>query len=573
MLTAQNLITRIKSHYHLIIIFIFGGLFTGGMAFIVQGRAFGFDNVPLLAVTPAFLVGFIGTIIISALVIRNRNTLLERLDVERRISSDLKREIAEREQVEIAVREGEERHRLLTELSPDAVFVHIDSKIVYANPAMVRLMGAGSADELVGMTALDAVHPDFHERVKRFRDEIEASAKPTDLVDLRYVARDGSAVEVESGAAPLKWRGRDAFMIVARDLTERRRTEAALRQSETLLHIVADASPVLISYIDRDHRIRFANKAFAARHGTTPEAILGKHQSEFWDGDGHESVLELIRQTLVGRVTTNEGVREYADGSTYHHLTTRAPHFDESGDVLGYFNIILDTTDQKHAEEQLAQAGKVEAVGRLTGGIAHDFNNLLTVITGGLEFVEQRLDDRRLKTMTRAALDASRRGAELTHHLLAYSRNQSLAPKLIDLNECVAEVIKLMRTTFGETIIVAARSDHDLWLCKADPGQIESAVLNLAINARDAMPEGGRIEIETGNTRLGEEFAASRLGFATGDYVVVSVSDTGRGIPPEDLDRVFEPFTLPPRKLAKGRVSASAWCMASSNSRAATWRW
>jgi PAS domain S-box-containing protein len=324
------------------------------------------------------------------------------------------------------------------------------------------------------------------------------------------------------------------------DITERARIERELQETETLLHLVANASPVLIAYIDRDRRIQFANKAFASRHGTTPEEIIGRHQEEYWGKDRHESVLELVQRTLAGEVTMNEGQREHADGSMHYHLTSRAPHFDEGGNVKGYLNIILDVTNQKRTEENLKQAQKIEAVGQLTGGVAHDFNNLLAVIMGSAELLAEEPQNgaQLIETIQRA----SSRGAELTQRLLAFSRRQPLHPQPVDMSELVAHMRTLAQRTLGETIEISTDVAPGLWQAQADPGQVENAILNLALNARDAMPGGGKLTIACTNASLDEDFAAEHIEVAAGDYVVLEVGDTGMGMTEEVLAHAFEPF-------------------------------
>jgi PAS domain S-box-containing protein len=195
------------------------------------------------------------------------------------------------------------------------------------------------------------------------------------------------------------------------------------------------------------------------------------------------------------------------------------------------------------AEEVLRQAQKMEAVGQLTGGIAHDFNNMLAVVLSGLSLLERRLaqGDRDVGRFISAARDGANRAAALTQRLLAFSRQQSLAPQPVDPNEMVAEMSELLRRTIGETVAFQTILGTDLWRVHADPNQLENAIINLAVNARDAMPEGGRLTIETENTHLDDVYAAEHA-IASGEYVLVAVSDTGEGMPPEVVAKAFDPF-------------------------------
>jgi signal transduction histidine kinase len=200
-----------------------------------------------------------------------------------------------------------------------------------------------------------------------------------------------------------------------------------------------------------------------------------------------------------------------------------------------------DVTGQREAEAQLLQAQKMEAVGQLTGGVAHDFNNLLTVIIGGLDLARDRAPAD-LRPTIEGALRAAERGASLVQRLLAYSRKQALAPAELDLNSLAAGMEELLRRTLGEDVDVELQLSPQLWTATADRGQVENAILNLAVNARDAMPDGGKLTIETGNVGLDADYAARNADVVPGDYVMLAVTDTGTGMPAEVADRAFEPF-------------------------------
>jgi len=208
-----------------------------------------------------------------------------------------------------------------------------------------------------------------------------------------------------------------------------------------------------------------------------------------------------------------------------------------------FIGSIRDVTQRKQEQEQLHQAQKMEAIGQLTGGVAHDFNNMLTTIVGNLELLRDRVgDDEDAKKFTESALRAGFRGADLTRRLLVFSRKQPLDPKPTDVNKCVVGATELMRRTLGEDIEIETVLGGGLWNAMIDETQLESALLNLAINSRDAMPNGGKLTIETVNSHLDQEYVNHRIEVTPGQYVMVTVSDTGSGMAPEVLERVFEPF-------------------------------
>ncbi|MFZ0695327.1 MAG: PAS domain-containing protein, partial [Alphaproteobacteria bacterium] len=216
---------------------------------------------------------------------------------------------------------------------------------------------------------------------------------------------------------------------------------------------------------------------------------------------------------------------------------------DESGKPVRMVGTCHDTTERKTAEDQIRQLQKMEAVGKLTGGVAHDFNNLLAIMGGNLELLEERLvDSPALHDLAENARRAVDRGATLTRSLLAFSRQQPLSPRVIDLKKLVQEMANLIRGTVPETIDIEVVTGTGLWRCEADPGQLQNALLNLVANARDAMPEGGKLTIETANARLDDDYAAAQADVAPGQYVMLAVSDTGQGMPPEVVARAFEPF-------------------------------
>ncbi|MCH8862101.1 MAG: PAS domain-containing protein [Proteobacteria bacterium] len=253
---------------------------------------------------------------------------------------------------------------------------------------------------------------------------------------------------------------------------------------------------------------------------------------------------EILKAHLEHDAPYELEIRMRHRNGDYIWIRTKATVFrDDSGIPVHMAGSITDITEQRNRDEQLYQAQKMETTGQLTGGIAHDFNNLLAVVLGNLELVRDRLseDDPVLPQLHRAS-QAAERGANLTRHLLAFSRQQVLAPTVIDLDKIVAGTIELIKHTLGEHILISSAAGNDMWHCWADPSQIENALLNLALNARDAMPDGGRLTIETSNISLDDEYAAAQAEVTPGEYVMLAVTDTGVGIPPDQLAHIFEPF-------------------------------
>ncbi len=215
---------------------------------------------------------------------------------------------------------------------------------------------------------------------------------------------------------------------------------------------------------------------------------------------------------------------------------------DKNRNVLGTMKLIRDITQQSKQEDALRQAQRMDALGQLTGGIAHDFNNLLTIIIGNHELLDENPDGKQSRKHLRRANEAAQMGARLTSRLLSFSRQRKLEPTVIKLNEQILNMMDLLHRSLGETIELTTALDGDLWAVRADPSEIENAVLNLAINARDAMPQGGRLVVETQNVNLAPDDDLREYGLNPGEYVRLTVSDTGCGMPPEVITRAFEPF-------------------------------
>jgi len=244
----------------------------------------------------------------------------------------------------------------------------------------------------------------------------------------------------------------------------------------------------------------------------------------------------MIQQRLDRAHQLDSSEHTLPDGRTYSYERTPMPDG-------GYISTVTDITEQREAEKQLQQAQKMEAVGQLTGGIAHDFNNLLAVSMGNVELAEEVVrTGGDVQPFLATVKRASERGASLTSQLLAFSRNQTLFPEVIDAGELVDAVTDLLRRSLGETIEVKFKGQDNLWPCEVDPHQLESAILNLAINARDAMHDGGTLSIRTANIRLDDDYAAAQTDERPGEYVLVEVTDTGAGMPQDVIDHAFDPF-------------------------------
>ncbi len=327
------------------------------------------------------------------------------------------------------------------------------------------------------------------------------------------------------------------------EVTERRLADEARAESEARYRSLVDLSPDAVLVRARG-RIAFANPAAVRLLGAADaRGVVGQPVTRFIHPDDRAALQGRVRATEdLGQPFSGEEQRVVGlDGQTRTVEASGVP-FAQGGEP-GALVVLRDVSERKKLEEQLRQAQKMEAVGRLAGGVAHDFNNLLQVILGSAEMILEGADPggaiaRRLAEVRRAA----ERAADLTRQLLAFSRKQVVEPVVLDLNAAVRETEKMLRRLIGEDVELTAALAHGLWPVRADPGQVEQVLLNLAVNARDAMPGGGRLTLETANVELDEEYTRHHAGVAPGPYVLLAVSDTGTGIAPEVLTHVFEPF-------------------------------
>jgi PAS domain S-box-containing protein len=341
------------------------------------------------------------------------------------------------------------------------------------------------------------------------------------------------------------------FAMMQRDLRRSERLAAthsgALEESEQRFRRIFEASPIGIVLAEVDRwRIVQASPAFCRMVGHDAQEIVGRDLLDTIHVDDHQLLLDSIRQ----EASSDHSGSGIGDGTEIRHVTrsgaiawarVRPARLSGSDSQRPLVLLLIgDITSEKRVEAELRQAQKMEAIGQLSGGIAHDFNNLLGVIIGNAEFLIDAVQDKDQTAMAKEILDSALSGADLTRRLLAFARRQALQPTLIDLNAYLPNHVAILRRLLGESISVTTTLASDLWPTRADPSQVGDALLNLAINARDAMPHGGTISIATGNTHL----AAGERGdeVAEGDYVVLSVTDSGIGMPPEVLDRVVEPF-------------------------------
>jgi PAS domain S-box-containing protein len=471
--------------------------------------------------------------------------------------------------------EAAARLAAIVSATPDAIvsFSGEDGLIASWNKGAERLFGYTEAEAIGAPVSLLLPPPDrvtsSEDGTGVFRWAMRDGAVQVESVRRR---KDGSLIDVAISAARTEALDGRALGVSAifRDMTERKRAEEALRASEANFRTLADNIPTLCWMANADGWIYWYNRRWHEYTGTTPDQMEGWG----WQSVHDPLVLPAVMERWTGSIASGNPFDmvfplKGADGAFRPFLTRIAPVRDGDGRILRWFGTNTDISEQRAAEdrlrelnetleqrvqaevarhaeteERLRQSQKMEAVGQLTGGVAHDFNNLLQIVTGNLEILGRNLpeDAGRLRRATDNAMNGAKRAATLTQRLLAFSRRQPLAPKALSANQLVSGMSDLLNRALGETVALETVLAAGLWRVEADSNQLENAILNLAVNARDAMAGGGKLTIETANAHLDEAYAHNNAEVSPGQYVVVCVSDTGTGMDAETRARAFEPF-------------------------------
>jgi PAS domain S-box-containing protein len=448
-------------------------------------------------------------------------------------------DITELRQAELALRVSEARFRTIVEHAADALMLLDDRMtLVDVNRQACESLGY-SREELLGM------HPgDFDVNLdaaamQQLADRVRSGETVT--FETRHRRKDGSDFPVEIRCAPFEQGGRH-FLGLARDITARKQAQRALVESHALLQAVVEGTSDPIFIKDLEGRYLMINSSGASSLGRTAAEMIGKHDRELFAPETAALMMDRDREVMASQQPQSFQETRGAGELTRHYLTTKGVYRDHDGKVMGLFGISRDVTDLKRLEDQLRQAQKLEAVGKLAGGIAHDFNNLLTVINGCAELALVDLGGSTGGELLSEIHEAGQRAANLTHQLLAFSRQQVLNAQVVDLNKALQQVGNLLKRVIGEDVELGFELDPALGLVKVDPTQFEQAIVNLAVNGRDAMPHGGRLRLATRNVELDPVFAASHIDVRSGRYAQVTVSDSGHGMAPATVARIFDPF-------------------------------
>ncbi|MHA6686506.1 PAS domain S-box protein [Mesorhizobium sp. A556] len=454
-------------------------------------------------------------------------------------------DITERKQVYLALAESEHRFRAtfdnvavgIAHLAPDGSWISV-------NDRFCQIMGY-PAEELLKSKFQQLTHPDDLGAQQVLSNHILTGVIDRYSIEKRYVRKGGSTVWVNLTVSCVRRESGEVeyFISVIEDISERRAAEGALRESEARLRAIVDTAVDAIVVIHDDGRIQSVNPATDRIFGYAENELVGQKITTLVpEREATGSLTESLftqAEAVGNRGFGRDGRRK--DGRAFPIDLTVAAWRDARGRP-SFTCVMRDATERKQGEEELARKRRMEVIGQLAGGVAHDFNNLLAIIIGNLELAEPRIDQADARKMIRKALEAAETGASFNQRLLSLARKRRLEPERIDLNRWVSGTIMLLERTLDANITLTAELADDLWPTRADAGEVESAVLNLALNARDAMPQGGELVIRTRNITLDETNRKLDSEARPGDFVLLCVMDTGHGMAPEILARAFEPF-------------------------------
>jgi PAS domain S-box-containing protein len=483
-------------------------------------------------------------------VIRNQDGQVENIIV-------ISRDITEREQIEQALHDSEERLKSILRSIPDIIYrLDPNGNVTFISAAIERY--GYKVSNMLGKSIIDLVHPEDKEKAKYRINERRTGERRTKSFEIRLVAADGNPVYFEdrTRSVPME----PVFLLeaeglynssqprqkefigtqgIARDITDRKKTEGEASMLAQALKCISEC----VTVTDLRNNIIFVNDAFLTKYGYERHELIGKPISIVRAATNkNEPTDDILPKTLNGG-WKGEVLNKRKDGIEFPIQLSTSVINDPSGYPLALIGVATDITDRKRLETQLQQSQKLEAIGKLAGGIAHDFNNLLTVIQGYSDLLLSKINSNDpIHNQIRQINDAANRAESLTRQLLAFSRKQIMKPRVIDLNNLIHEMEDMLERLIGADINFTINLSSDLGKIKADPGQIEQVIMNLAVNARDAMQTGGMMTIETFNTMVDHKFKDNYPEAVIGNYVQMQISDTGFGMDKETQAHIFEPF-------------------------------
>jgi|MudIll2142460700_1097286.scaffolds.fasta_scaffold02507_6 PAS domain S-box-containing protein len=463
------------------------------------------------------------------------------------------RDITERKRSETALRESEGRYRALAEAAQDSIFIiDRDDRIQYINRFGAMLLGQ-LPEDIIGKPRKEFFAPDLSEQQKQDLEEVFSTGLPR--FGENKTVFSGREVWLSTSLTPIKTQQGtvQAVLGISRDITEHRRADEELKANRRFLETIIETEPECVKLIGKDGHLMMMNRSgLNMIEADTFEQIKEQPLFPMVSPQYLKAFKKLTDDVFQGKTGELTFQMTSLKGRTLWLDTRAVPLRNDKNEIIAMLAITRDITERRKLEEQLRQAQKMEAVGTFAGGIAHDFNNILTAIIGYGSILQMKIEeDNPLRTNVEHILTSAERGAQLTQRLLAFSRKQIINPKLIDLHEIIRKIEQLLIRIIGDDIAFKTVPADEALMVTVDTGQIEQVLMNLATNARDSMPAGGTLTIETGSIELDEGYAKTHGYGKPGRYAVITVSDTGTGMAETTRVRIFEPF-FTTKEIGKG---------------------
>ncbi len=460
-------------------------------------------------------------------------------------------DVTERIKAEEALEESEQRYRQLIDLSPDAIAVHSGGKIVFVNQAGVRMFGASSADDLIGRSIYDVVHPDSQAMVKQRVRRMTTKGVKVPVVEEKFIRLDGSSINVDVVAMPFVYLGVPSILVVIRDITERKMAEEALGKSEEQLRLISENVVDLITLLDTSGKRLYTSPSYREALGD-PSELLGKDFFDWIHPGDKERVRQIFDQTVATGSSFQVEYRTISKDGEIRFIESRGNAIrDQLGATSRVVMVSRDTTEKKRLDEHILRVQRMDSLGTLAGGIAHDLNNVLTPILLAAEILDNRFTQPQIKQLISSIRVSALRGSDIVKQVLTFARGSDQQFSAQQPRYIIREIESIIRETFPRTIELRTNIAKDLKTVFADPTQLHQILMNLCVNARDAMPKGGHLLITAANVDIDETFARMYPGTHPGEYVLITVGDTGVGIPKEIQDKIFEPF-FTTKEIGKG---------------------